>query len=214
MVCAGIALVVTACGGAAVEAKHETLAKSAPAAAPEPAAAQPAPAPQATVASDTQPAAEPSATATATTEAPPPPPSAAEPSPQGTSDVAPIAALDKLPVDSALAPEVNAGVIPRGALNVVLSRGIGRFLRYVRAEPHIVKGQFVGWRILSLFDEVPDVHVAVLRAGDTVRRANGQSIEHPEAFKSIWDSMATAKELVLDIDRAGRPSKLRYTISD
>ncbi len=123
------------------------------------------------------------------------------------------AAVPGLPVEPPLPPELNAGVIPRATLNAVLSQGIGRFLRYVRAEPDVIKGRFAGWRITSMFADVPDIHVEVLRAGDTVRRANGRSIEHPEDFKSVWDSMATASELVLDIERAGRPSKLRYTIA-
>ncbi|HEX7476769.1 MAG TPA: hypothetical protein VF331_03110 [Polyangiales bacterium] len=125
-----------------------------------------------------------------------------------------VPALPALPVQPALAPEINAGAIPRAALKAVLAEGIGRFLRSVRAEPDLIKGHFAGWRITSLFADAPGVHVAVLRAGDTVRRANGQSIERPEEFQSVWDSLATANELVLDIERAGKPSKLRYTIAD
>lgn len=120
----------------------------------------------------------------------------------------------KLPVQPPLAAEVNAGVIPRAALNVVLVQGIGRFLQNVRVERHMLNDRFAGWRILTLFPGQPYVHVAVLLPGDTVRRANGKSMEHPETFKAVWDGLATAKELVLDIERAGRPSKLRYTISD
>ena len=123
-------------------------------------------------------------------------------------------AVPALPVEATLAPEVNAGVIARGALEAVLAQGVGRFLRSVRAEPDVIKGHFAGWRVMSLFADAPAVHVQVLRPGDTVRRANGQSIEHPEEFQAVWDSLGTARELVLDIERAGKPSKLRYAIAD
>jgi type II secretory pathway component PulC len=44
-------------------------------------------------------------------------------------------------------------------------------------------------------------------------RVNGRSIERPEDFKSIWDSLSDATQLVLDIERDGKPSTLRYTIA-
>jgi type II secretory pathway component PulC len=120
----------------------------------------------------------------------------------------------KLSVEPPLAPEVNAGVISRTELNQVLSQGIPQFLYSVRTEAHRSNGRFAGWRILSLFRDRPEVQVAVLRPGDTVRRANGQSLERPEAFQAVWNSLRGARELVLDIDRNGRSSKLRYTIAD
>lgn len=108
--------------------------------------------------------------------------------------------------------ELNAGVISRAALEAELASGIGRFLQQVRAEPSVARGRFVGWRVTSLFANRSDVHVQVLRPGDTVTRVNGQSIERPEQFKALWDAMAKATELVLDIQREGRSSRLRYTI--
>ena len=108
--------------------------------------------------------------------------------------------------------EMEAGVISRAALQSVLASGIGKFLQQVRAEPSVTRGRFIGWRMVSLFPDRSDVHVQVLRAGDTVTRVNGQSIERPEQFKALWDAMASANELVLDIQREGRGSRLRYTI--
>jgi type II secretory pathway component PulC len=122
--------------------------------------------------------------------------------------------LDTLGTDPALAQEVEAGAIPRSLLRAELSRGIGPFLRQVRTEPAFARGRFVGWRVLDLFAGRQDVHVLVLRAGDTVVRVNGHSVEHPEQFKAIWDGAGDASELVLDIQRDGHASKLRYAISD
>ncbi|HEY2734726.1 MAG TPA: hypothetical protein VGI70_12115 [Polyangiales bacterium] len=122
--------------------------------------------------------------------------------------------LESLAVDPELGREVNAGVIPRPALHAELSRGIGQFLRQVRAEPALLRGRFIGWRLLQLYLHRSDIHVLVLRVGDTVTKVNGQPIEHPEDFKTIWDSLDRANELVLDIERGGKPTKLRYTIAD
>jgi type II secretory pathway component PulC len=108
--------------------------------------------------------------------------------------------------------ELNAGVISRAALQAELASGIGKFLQQVRAEPAVARGRFVGWRVTALFPNRSDVHVSVLRPGDTVTRVNGQSIERPEQFKALWDGMSSATELVLDIQREGRNSRLRYTI--
>ncbi len=139
----------------------------------------------------------------------PTPASEASPASAPTTD-----APDVLSVAPALAAEVNGGVIARAELNAVLAAGIGRFLQRVHAEPEVIKGRFAGWRIVSLFAADKAVHVAVLQPGDTVKRANGQSIERPEQFQVVWDSLSAASELVLDIERAGHASKLRYTIAN
>lgn len=118
----------------------------------------------------------------------------------------------RLPADEILPLEINAGVISRDALQSVLASGIGRFLQQVRAEPSVTRGRFIGWRVVTLFPNRADIHVQVLRPGDTVMRINGKSIERPEQFKTLWDAMASATELVLDIQRDGRASRLRYTI--
>ena len=115
-------------------------------------------------------------------------------------------------MDELLPLEMNAGVISRAVLDAELASGIGRFLQQVKTTPSIVRGRFVGWRVVSLYSNREDIRVSVLRPGDTVTKVNGQSIERPEQFKALWDGMAKASELVLDIQRDGQPSRLRYTI--
>jgi type II secretory pathway component PulC len=122
--------------------------------------------------------------------------------------------LESLETEPKLALEVNAGVITRRTLQAELARGIGRFLRDVRTEPAFSRGRFVGWRVLELFPKRPEIKVQVLRPGDTVLRVNGHSVERPEEFKVVWDGLASASELVIEIQRDSRLSKLRYTIAD
>ena len=115
--------------------------------------------------------------------------------------------------ERSLPREVRAGSIRRAALDAEMAGGIGRFLRHVRTEPVFHSGgNFKGWRLLTLFPTRNDVNVAVLQVGDTLLRINGRSIERPEEFKDAWDSLRNASELVLDIERDGRESKLRYAI--
>jgi type II secretory pathway component PulC len=114
--------------------------------------------------------------------------------------------------DVGLPREVNGGVIPRAALDAELSNGIGRFLQQVRTQPVVSRGRFLGWRLMTLFPSRSDISVKVLRPGDTIVRVNGQSVERPEDFKELWDSMSKANELVLEIEREGEASTIRYSI--
>jgi type II secretory pathway component PulC len=111
-------------------------------------------------------------------------------------------------------PVVRVGTIARSALRAELARGIGRFLQNVKTEAVLSHGHFVGWRMLALFPKRPEVHVQGIKAGDVLIRVNGVSVERPEDFKGIWDTLDTAKELVLDIERNGEPSALHYAIVD
>lgn len=115
---------------------------------------------------------------------------------------------------SDLAQIVRVGTIPRSALRAELARGIGRFLQNVKTEAVLSRGHFVGWRMLALFPKRPEVHVQGIKPGDVLIRVNGVSVERPEDFKSVWDTLDTAKELVLEIEREGQPSALHYAITD
>ena len=112
----------------------------------------------------------------------------------------------------ALASSIDGGEIPRAALQAELARGVGRFLQQVRAEPVVSRGRFMGWRLATLFPNRADVKVQALKTGDVVLRVNGQSIERPEEFVSLWNSLATADQLVLDVQRGTETTTVRYTI--
>jgi hypothetical protein len=123
-----------------------------------------------------------------------------------------VPANETLPAPPHPVAQVEGGEIPRATVLAVLSSGIGRFLQKIPVEAHLVKGRFKGWRLLQLFDVEPGTERGVLHAGDTVLRVNGQSIERPEQFKNVWDSMATQSELLLLVERAGKQSEVRYRI--
>jgi type II secretory pathway component PulC len=109
---------------------------------------------------------------------------------------------------------VRVGTIARSALRAELTRGIGRFLQNVKTEAVLSHGHFVGWRMLALFPKRPEVRVQGIKVGDVLVRVNGVSVERPEDFKSVWDTLDTANELVLEIERDGQASALHYAIVD
>lgn len=112
-----------------------------------------------------------------------------------------------------LAEDIDGGIIPRWRVQAELNRGIGRFLRNVRVNAVLSHGHFLGWKLLALFPERPDVRVRGLQTGDVLLRVNGASVERPEAFKAIWDTLRNADELTLEIERGGQQTKVHYKIT-
>jgi type II secretory pathway component PulC len=108
---------------------------------------------------------------------------------------------------------VQAGAIPRDSLVKVLDRGIARFLQQVDTRPLVAQGRFVGWKLLAFFPGHELLGDGAVKAGDTVLRVNGRSIERPESFKTVWDSLYTARELRVLLLRQGRVYELRYAIA-
>ena len=108
---------------------------------------------------------------------------------------------------------IEAGQITRAELNAVLGAGIPRFLQQVRTEPQRDGNRFIGWRLLSIFDD-PRFAEGPLRIGDIVLGVNGRTIERPEQFFSVWESMSAAVELRLQLLRAGQAYEVRYAIVD
>src|SRR5687768_15076416 len=148
-----VLLPLIACGGSVA---HTQSAKSA---ARQPARA-PAPASQAVPATNAVQPAAPSEPGTPAAQAVPDVLTSATLA--AISGIAPAATLpgpppQVIPAAPALPQRLDGGEIPRTTLLSVLSDGIGRFLQKVRAEPHLVRGRFVGWRLVSLFDGEPAI---------------------------------------------------------
>jgi hypothetical protein len=107
---------------------------------------------------------------------------------------------------------VQAGTLPRDSMVEVLDRGVARFLQQVDTRPLKAHGRFVGWKLLEFFPGDERFADCAVKAGDTVLRVNGRSIERPESFKTVWDSLYTARELRVLLLRAGRVYELRFAI--
>jgi general secretion pathway protein C len=116
------------------------------------------------------------------------------------------------PGEATLPEKTEGGTIPRSALKAELDRGIGRFFQQVKPEPVVSHRHLIGWRITALFPNRSDVHVGGIEIGDIVLRVNGAQVERPEDFIAIWDTLADAKDLTIDIDRGGEVTSVHYSI--
>ncbi len=68
--------------------------------------------------------------------------------------------------------------------------------------PSIVSGKINGWRLLK----VPKNHFLYsmgARSGDIIRRYNGQELENQERMIEMWQSLQSANQVSIDIDRKG-----------
>jgi type II secretory pathway component PulC len=110
-------------------------------------------------------------------------------------------------------PPGPPGTIARGELVRILDAAPGNFLQHVDSEPRFAGGRFHGWRLVTFFPGDARFRGVDLRAGDVVMRVNGNSVERPEQLLQVWQALRTASELVVDVERAGTPRTLRWTIA-
>jgi type II secretory pathway component PulC len=105
------------------------------------------------------------------------------------------------------------GVITRAELDQVLNGSPGAFLQNVDSEARFQGGKFAGWKLNTFFPGDPRFAGVDLHAGDVVKRVNGSTVERPEQLMQVWQELKSSKELVVDIERDGRPRTLRWTIA-
>lgn len=112
----------------------------------------------------------------------------------------------------AAAPRPTPGpVIQRAALDAVLDRGLGNFLRFVLTEAHVEDGRFVGFRLLALRGVASQ---SALQPGDTIERINERPVERPEQAVAVWSALREAPELRIQYLRDGETKALRYPITE
>jgi len=133
----------------------------------------------------------------------------------GGAEIGPEPATAATPAGPAkpAAPKVKVTKLARGGVRDTVRGGIGRFLQDVTLDdsPAFKNGKFFGFRVLELRG---DLDACDLRPGDVITRVNGQSVEHPEEALVVFQSLATANELVVDYERDGAPLKMRLPIVD
>ena len=98
--------------------------------------------------------------------------------------------------------------LSRAELDAVLDAGPARFLQRVDRKAVLREGKFLGWRIVAL-DPLLE---GVVGPGDILVRVNRRSIERPEVFFEVWQSLRRARELVLEILREDKPMEIRLPI--
>ncbi len=112
-----------------------------------------------------------------------------------------------------VAPKPKVTKLARGGVRDTVRGGIGRFLQDITLDdsPAFKNGKFFGFRVVELRG---DLDACDLRPGDVITKVNGQSVEHPEEALVVFQSLASANELVVDYERDGAPQKMRLPIVD
>jgi len=103
-------------------------------------------------------------------------------------------------------PALPAGHIARRSVEHVLRQGPAWiFRRVMREEVLRDDGQLLGWRITGLPEEWSDVD---LKPGDVVTKVNGIAIVMPDDAWNAWKTVASAKEIRIQLQRAGANREL------
>ena len=106
-------------------------------------------------------------------------------------------------------------VIERKALHEALAKGASQFIRQVGVRPVVTSDErFFGFQVMSLFPEWASAETLPVRVGDIIQTVNGRSIERPEQFMAVWESLASASYLSLQLVRDREQLMVTWLIRD
>jgi hypothetical protein len=132
----------------------------------------------------------------------------------------------KLPYPACPAP---AGVIQRHQLLAILDRTPGVFLQGVDVTriptsqlpggKHYWKrpksySSFGGWYLRRFHPGDPCLDRAGLRTGDIIADVNGSPLSHPDDLVRLWQSLRTARRIIVRLYRRGHPLVFVVKIAD
>jgi hypothetical protein len=104
--------------------------------------------------------------------------------------------------------------IARATVDRAIKDGLARFLGNLDLEVVLVKGKFVGWRVVELGGPKGAWDGVDLRVGDVVTSVNGFPIEREYQADKAFKSLAVASEIRVSLIRDGKPAELRLAIID
>ena len=108
------------------------------------------------------------------------------------------------------------GTIAWVDLDRVLAKGPPWLLRELRPEAYRPHGRFAGWEITAVFPDAPDLcePTCDLRTGDVIVAVEGDSLETPTAFATVFARAAALDSISVVRIRAGIRETVRYEILD
>ncbi len=99
------------------------------------------------------------------------------------------------------------GTISRTQLQQVLARGVGGFLTQLEVDAYFEERAFWGWQIRRYDNAWVD-----LLPGDIIISVNGKRIETPAQVQALWQSLASADEILVAAFRDDKPFELRFAV--
>ena len=109
-------------------------------------------------------------------------------------------------------PPAERFVIERKRYDEALTKGAAWFIQQVQVRPFIDRGRFRGFMLESTFPRSATPEDSELQPGDVVQRVNGQSIERPDQFMKVWNSLKGKNSLTLRILRNRQTLNMTWTI--
>ena len=90
------------------------------------------------------------------------------------------------------------------SIQTVVSRNVAKLADVIRPTPYFVNGQQQGYRVYPGRDR-RQFSALGLRPGDLIKDINGQSLTDPTQAMQIFQSLGSASEVSVTVERNGRP---------
>ena len=93
---------------------------------------------------------------------------------------------------------------PRQSIQSVVSQNVARLADVIRPTPYFVNGQQQGYRVYPGRDRRQFAALG-LRPGDLIKDIDGQSLTDPTQAMQIFQSLGTANQVSVTVERNGQP---------
>ncbi len=93
------------------------------------------------------------------------------------------------------------------------ARDLNKLLTTLRIAPYYIKGEFIGYR-LAMIKSNSFLYKIGLRAGDIIKRINGEDISSPERLVEMLSKLDTVTAVNIDMIRRGKKKTLFIEIED
>lgn len=130
--------------------------------------------------------------------------------PSSSRAQSPSAATSRSAVDPVRSAGANRWIIPRRTAEAA-RENVGEQLRSALFQPNLVNGKTDGFVIRSI---QPGTLLAQmgLQRGDIVKRVNRMPLDSPEKGLQIMQQLREARQITVDLERAGKPLSFAYEI--
>ena len=110
-------------------------------------------------------------------------------------------------------PRLVQHQLARAEVLQILDGGPQRFIASLRVEPAFQGKRFLGYRLLGFTADSPLARSTAIATGDIVVAVNGESLERPEQFMSVWKAVREKASLELLLIRGSERILYRWALT-